>query len=190
MSTSSERLAKALQALPYVQIIQHDQQGTAVNVMCRVRPANAEQWANLAHEVLLTAQQSSNTWDAHISRSYVLKDGDLRYAWNFIIVGRTPEAVHAIVADAVIPLIRRRLAVRSVPEDIQKAPLRRRPAHPPEADSKGNPIVPEEDRVDSVPMAGFEPDADRNAPDNGKGAWHIGGKSGGSFVPASVKRKG
>ncbi len=199
MSSISEKLARALQSLPFVQVIQHDQQGTAVNVMCRVNPDNMEEWADLAREILLRGRDSGGQWNAHIARTYVLKGDDLRYAWNFIIMGRSEEGAGSSINEDVLPVLRQRAAIKPVPaedtyeeeaeEEAAPPPTpRRRNATPPEADERGNPIVPEEYKVESIQMAGLPRNYERNMPDpeKGKGAWKVEGRSG-NFRPP-VKR--
>jgi len=183
----AERLARALGSLQYVEPISWE--GTefgTIKVLCRVQTSCLGRWAKIVEEILKRAESlegEPEQWDSHICRLYMLKDGNLVYGWLVAIT--SPYMEDSL--GALIPLLKAR-APAAKPNATPHTP------HPsvtsqqtapnphqgkrvvlavPESDRRGNPIVPDSHKVTMVPMAGLNPNLDRNAPsDNteGKGA--------------------
>lgn len=218
MTDISARLAIALNELPFVQTVEHDQQGQAVNVLCRIKPGSGVLWATLAERVLRGASQREGQpdhWHTHIARTYMLRDNRLVFGWVFVIQSMNAALTTPIVADLINQFSNaitdaeqssQPAQQRSnghlyrgqsqdddydAPEEIQEdedysepeAPLPR--GYVPEADEKGNPIVPREHRVKKQAMAGLPKNFDRNAPDpeKAKGSWNIESRKGKAFRP-------
>ena len=216
MTNISSQLAIALNELSFVQALESEQQGQAINVLCRVKPGSGVLWASLAERILRESnrqESEGSNWHTHIARVYMLRDNRLVYGWVFVIqssnIGKTIPTVVALINqfnDAItrneqvsVPQNNNGHPYRPAstdddydpPEEIQEdedysepeAPLPR--GYVPEADERGNPVVPREHRVRKQPMAGLAPNHDRNAPDEDKrkGSWQIEGRKGQAFRP-------
>lgn len=184
----AERLARALGSLRYVEPVSWE--GTdfgTIKVLCRVQPNCLNRWAKLVESVLRTAQsreKETDAWDSHICRLYMLKNNQLVYGWLVAITSPYMEDSLSVL----IPTIKAhapqaRPSTSYVAEPVitaQKEAPRKDPSAPrrvlsvPEADARGNPIVPDSHKVTTIPMAGLHPGHDRNAPSDrteGKGAY-------------------
>jgi hypothetical protein len=94
MSTLSDKLAQALNALRFVQAVEHEQNGTAIQVLCRLKPHFGVQWSALAEAILRAAIRRVNTneyWHTHIARVYMIRNEALVYGWTFMIAAVDPE---------------------------------------------------------------------------------------------------
>ncbi len=213
MSALSEKLATTLNSLSFVQAVEHEQNGTAIQILCRVRPHFGVQWAALAELILRAAITRENTpvyWHTHIARVYMIRNGNLVYGWTFMIAATDLEKATTEVCQLVAkftPVGRNTLQTPQTPqptpqqsmpvtysgeeEEIREDEDYTDPEGPlpkgavPEADERGNPIVPRSHRVKKVVMAGYAPGADRNVPDpkKRKGAWSIESRKGKAFRP-------
>lgn len=206
MSANSDKLARALNSLGFVQAIEHEQAGTAVSILCRIKPGSGNRWAKMAEMLLRQGQARANTqdfWQAHIARTYMLRNDSLVYGWTFLISAQQLDRVTAIIIGLLaqgsgqVPIPQAPSQRVSNPHDdydeaeeikedddyTDGAPLPK--GFVPEADAAGNPIVPRENRVKRQAMAGLAPDFDRNAPDpeKKKGSWHIETRGGKPFRP-------
>lgn len=101
MSANSDKLAKALNQLSFVSAIEHEQQDSAVNVLCRLKPGYGEPWAAVANRVLREAdrrQGTSDHWHTHIARVYMLRNNKLAYGWTFVIMSANADkAINTVV---------------------------------------------------------------------------------------------
>jgi len=171
---NSERLAHALQNMKFVDPVSWE--GTefgTINVLCRVQSSSLSRWAKVVEAILKKAEElkgESSHWDSHICRLYMLKDERLVYAW---LVAITSHYMDETLSE-LIPLLNT-YAPSVRPSNTPHVPpvvVTRRAV--PDADARGNPIVPESHKVTLIPMAGLNPMADRNAPTEeggGKGAY-------------------
>jgi len=209
MTALSLQLAEALNELPFVQALEHEQAGNALNVLCRVKPGSGVLWASLAEHILREAslrEGKPEQWHTHIARLYMLREGKLVYGWVFVIQSADVVKTAPVVVDLILRFIKaiqiQEKASRSTqhrrdnddydqPEEIEEDNDYSEPETPmpkgyvPEADEKGNPIVPREHRVKTIQMAGLPKDFDRNAPDpeKRKGSWSIESRKGKPFRP-------
>lgn len=178
---NADRLAQALSGLGYVEPITTEggDFGT-IKVLCRVKTDRLVEWANVVESILKRAvalDGDDSQWDSHICRLYMLKNGALVYGWMIAITARYMDSA----LSHIIPTIKTHVLAPPgivMPPDLapaaptaKEAPILRAV---PESDSKGNPIVPPTHRVDTIPMAGLDPQLDRNAPSEetkGKGGY-------------------
>lgn len=178
----AERLAQALASLKYVEPISFEGSdfGT-IKALCRIQSTHLAEWATVVASILKRAEALKGTdavWDSHICRLYMLKNGNLAYGW---LVAITSHYMDDTLAE-LIPTIKSHVLAPAVP--LLVAPQRPAPVQPvraaqgpraaPDADSKGNPRVPPSHKVSVIPMAGLDPQLDRNAPSEdtlGKGSY-------------------
>ena len=200
---NAERLASALSGLGYAEPVEwgEDEFGS-VNVMCRIKSQSLGKWAQLVKNILvrsaaLRAEGNEAAWASHICRLYLLKNGELVYGWlvnisSPFMADSLSELIPVIKGQssqekkAPKPVITTKPALKVVPK--KKNVVRAVP----DADARGNPIVPPSHRVTVVPMAGLDPELDRNAPSDmteGKGAHGMfkSSKWGDSFKPPRTR---
>lgn len=87
MSDLSEKLALALNEMPFVRVVEHDQQGKALNVLCRIRPKMGVLWAAFAEKILREAAAREGTeeaWHVWVARVYMIRNDSLVYGWSFV----------------------------------------------------------------------------------------------------------
>jgi hypothetical protein len=187
-----DRLARAIESLSFAEPVETelDDYGT-VKVQCRVKGDQLSRWAKLVEDIL-RAGENTGLWHSHICRLYMLRNDQLVYGWLVAIT--SPNL--SVTMDELVPIVRKHASVPPAPR--RPAPQQppqnvvpiRRPT--PEADAKGNPIVPDEFKMDDrdIPMAGLHPNTDRNAPKDGRGSWTIfnSKRYGGTFKPPRGKR--
>lgn len=211
MSASSNKLAQAINQLPFASAVEHEQQASAINVLCRIKPGNEAAWAAVAERVLREANKYQGTqdfWHTHIARLYMLRNNKLVYGWTFGVMSQKPENSIAIIVN-ILNAISGGQNPQPAPEEQTdeeeesddgeggeegsgtdedddytdaEGPLPRGAV--PEADIRGNPIVPRSARIKKIEMAGLPKNFDRNAPtkrNKNKGSWGIG--SGRNFRP-------
>jgi len=195
MSANSDKLSNALSLLPFVTAVEHEQQESAVNVLCRIKPGCGALWAAVAEKVLREALKRQGTpdyWHTHIARVYMIRNNNLVYGWSFVVMSENPDKTVAIVSNILRQMINssaqerpKNRSTNSTPvaaeeeeedDDEPRAELGEDddytdPDGPlpkgavPEADEQGNPIVPRSARVHKIRMAGLPKNYDRNAPD-------------------------
>lgn len=213
MSVASANLALALNELPFVQTIENNQQGQSISILCRIRPGTGGLWAALAEHILREADKKTGQpdyWHTHIARVYMLRSKQFVYGWAFVIQATDVDKTVPMIIDLIVKfgnaiaqqIPRAQPAPRprhlqtqdddfDPPEEINEDEDFSEPEGPlpqgavPEADERGNPIVPREHRVKNQAMAGLSRNYDRNAPDpdKGKGSWHIESRKGKAFRP-------
>lgn len=210
MSTISEKLAKALDQLPYVNTVEHEQQDAAVSVLCRIRPDCGTLWAYLAEKILREADKYIGTpeyWHTHIARMYMIRNNKFVYGWTFVVMSSNPDkAIDKVsyIIESHINKAPRKINSPSIPAEPDnedddeehrirfggdddytdaEGPLPKGAV--PEADEAGNPIVPRSSRIHKIQMAGLPKNYDRNAPDPDlrKGSWNIESRKGRAFRP-------
>ena len=171
MSNAREqRVMRALAATGFVEPASSEADKYSIRLMCRVRGGRMEEWASLVEDILIASEDDRNQgiyWQAHISRLYMLKDRKLVYGWLFAL---TAQENIGPVLNNILSVINRYKKESPAGAQVFRPPPR------PEADAKGNPIVPNEFLQEDKPlaMAGMDPDTDRNAYANGKGAFTMG----------------
>lgn len=215
MSANSDKLAKALNQLQFVSAVEHEQQDSAVNVLCRLKPGFGEPWAAVANRILREAARRQGTpdhWHTHIARVYMLRSDKLAYGWTFVVMSDNPDKTTNIVIGILRQISQEISAIKNSQVTINKTAVSEPqeeeeyesdgaavgedddytdPDGPlakgavPEADERGNPIVPRSARIRRIKMAGLPNNYDRNAPDaeKRKGSWHIETRKGRSFRP-------
>lgn len=175
----AERLAQALASLRYVEPISFEGSdfGT-IKALCRIQSTHLAEWAKVVASILKRAEALKGTdavWESHICRLYMLKNGNLAYGW---LVAITSQYMDDTLAE-LVPTIKTHALVQ-VPVPVQRpAPVQpvraaQGPRVAPDADAKGNPRVPPNHKVSVIPMAGLDPQLDRNAPSEdtlGKGSY-------------------
>lgn len=207
MSVLSQQLAQALNSLSFVQAIEDEQSGNGLNILCRLKPNSESLWATLAEAVLREGARRANRpeyWHAHIARVYMLRDERLVYGWVFVIQSNDIAKSMQVLLE-LISNFGKALSAPARPqqndddydapeaivedEDYSEPETPMPKGYVPEADERGNPIVPREHRVKSIQMAGLPKNYDRNAPDpeTAKGGWTLEGKKKG-FRPPVPRR--
>ena len=184
----ADRLAHALNSLQFVETVNADFGNAHVQLLCRVQRGAEVKWAQVVEGILLAAESvhgQEKYWVTHICRLYFLREGKMLYGWH---VGITSNFMEESLGEIVRSFASQRPAaqMRAVPNIPPTQPSPRRVVGVIEADAKGNPKVPPSHRVEVVPMAGLDPDLDRNYPnDDGTGVYGLYGskKLGNPFRP-------
>jgi hypothetical protein len=89
----------ALLSTSLVQPVNAKSRGKTLEVLCRQMPGQERPWLALVQEMLVVADAMS--FNLHVCRRYVLKDGELAYGWNLGVDAPNPkklaEAVDCLV---------------------------------------------------------------------------------------------
>jgi len=166
----AERLAHALDSLPFVTALNAEFGSSNVQILCRIQKGAETKWAHIVEKILLAAEANKGRecyWVSHICRLYFVRDGKMVYGWH---VGITSNFMSETLGELIRSFISER-----VPTQLRAAPPPkhlavpspssvRRQAAAPESDPRGNPKVPPHHRVEEIPMAGLDPYLDRNYP--------------------------
>jgi hypothetical protein len=131
----------------------------------------------------------------------MLKDDKLVFGWTFMIAAKRPDQALPVVIKILEQIADgsyvppEQVPDAADPGELQEDWDLQSPDQPPprgavpEADAKGNPIVPREARVEVQPMAGLPKNYDRGAPDEkARGVWSIESRKGAAFRPPILKR--
>lgn len=135
MSANSDRLAKAISQLPFVVAIEHEQQQSAVNVLCRIKPGCGASWALTAERILreaLKRQGTADYWHTHIARVYMIRDNKFVYGWTFVVMSDNPDKTVSIVS-GILDKLSQEIATKAPQTSPQNATprLRAKPTAPP-----------------------------------------------------------
>lgn len=158
-----ERLAGALQALPFVEPIREDfVEVTRIKLLCRVSKGAELPWAKIVEKMLRAADSSG--FQIHICRLYFLHNDSMVYGWH---VGIDAQSMFDAVDSLIRVLPGRPVATavpppRKQPNPAAKLASMRAYSVPLEADQRGNPIV--DKQLDHMDFTGMEGRTDRNVP--------------------------
>jgi hypothetical protein len=145
--SSAKLVEEAINATKVAEVVKIQDSKNQLRITHRVVKGRRGIWLEIVTYVLTR----KHGWDAHVSKQYFMKDGKLRYAWNFIIQWKDSKNKKEVLTQ-VQELLRRSVAVVSTE---QRQPAHQLMSYPLVASDKRN--TPQVSRMDvraPGPMSG------------------------------------